>query len=86
MNSEFQTEPSISDVFCIIARIKVHAYGFDFNPGYKLNCCSKYNDGCYVTFTLQNYQCSFYIGTLIRQEVFVRFNYKVLNRVWHTSI
>ena len=37
LNIECRATPAIPDGFCIIARIKVHAYGYDCNPGYKLS-------------------------------------------------
>lgn len=75
LNIECKATPAIPDGFCIIARIKVHAYGYDCNPGYKLSCCGKSDDCCHVTFTLQDYRRSFNIGTLDRREVFVRMEY-----------
>lgn len=75
LNIECKATPAIPDGFCIIARIKVHAYGYDCNPGYKLSCYGKSDDGCHVTFTLQDYRRSFNIGTLNRQEVYVRMEY-----------
>lgn len=79
LNIECKASPVIPDGFCINASLKVHAYGCDCNPGYKLNCCGKCNDGCHVTFTLQDYRRSFNIGTLGRQEVFVRMEYDLVD-------
>ena len=79
LNIECKATPAIPDGFCIIARIKVHAYGYDCNPGYKLNCCGKCDDGCHVTFTLHDYRRSFNIGTLDRREVFVRMEYDLVD-------
>ena len=79
LNIECRATPAIPDGFCIITRIKVHAYGYDCNPGYKLTCCGKCNDGCHVTFTLHDYRRSFNIGTLNRQEVFVRMEYDLVD-------
>ncbi len=79
LNIECRATPDIPDGFCIIARIKVHAYGYDCNPGYKLSCCGKCDDGCRVTFTLHDYRRSFNIGTLSRQEVFVRMEYDLVD-------
>lgn len=79
LNIECEATPAIPDGFCIIARIKVHAYGYDCNPGYKLSCCGKSDDGCHVTFTLQDYRRSFNIGTLDRREVFVRMEYDLVD-------
>lgn len=79
LNIECKATPAIPDGFCIIARIKVHAYGYDCNPGYKLSRCGKSDDGCHVTFTLQDYRRSFNIGTLERREVFVRMEYDLVD-------
>ena len=79
LNIECKATPAIPDGFCINARIKVHAYGYDCNPGYKLSCCGKCDDGCHVTFTLQDYRRSFNIGTLDRREVFVRIEYDLVD-------
>ena len=78
LNIECQATPAIPDGFCIIARIKVHAYGYDCNPGYMLSCCGKSDDGCHVTFTLHDYRRSFNIGTLDRQEVFIKVEYDLV--------
>ena len=79
LNIECKATPAIPDGFCINARIKVHAYGYDCNPGYKLNCCGKSDDGCHVTFTLHDYRRSFNIGTLDRREVFVKVEYDLVD-------
>lgn len=79
LNIECTATPAIPDGFCIIARIKVHAYGYDCNPGYKLCCCGKCEDSRHVTFTLQGYRRSFNIGTLNRKEVFVRMEYDLVD-------
>ncbi len=79
LNIECKATPNIPDGFRIIARIKVHAYGYDCNPGYKLSCCGKCNDGCHVTFTLQDYRRSFNIGTLERREVFAKMEYDLMD-------
>ena len=79
LNIECKATPAIPDGFCINARIKVHAYGYDCNPGYKLSCCGKCADGHHVTFTLQDYRRSFNIGTLDRREVFVRMEYDLVD-------
>lgn len=79
LNIECKATPAIPDGFCINARIKVHAYGYDCNPDYKLNCCGKSDDGCHVTFNLQDYRRSFNIGTLDRREVFVRIEYDLVD-------
>ena len=79
LNIECKATPAIPEGFCINARIKVHAYGYDCNPGYKLNCCGKSDDVRHVTFTLQDYRSSFNIGTLGRREVFVRMEYDLVD-------
>lgn len=79
LNIECKATPAIPDGFCIIARIKVHAYGYDCNPGYKMSCCGKCDDGCHVTFTLHDYRSSFNIGTLDRREVFVKLEYDLVD-------
>ena len=79
LNIERLATPAIPDGFCIIARIKVHAYGNDCNPGYKLSCCGKSDDGCHETFTLQDYRRSFNIGTLDRREVFIKMEYDLVD-------
>lgn len=79
LNIECKATPAIPDGFCIIARIKVHAYGYDCNPGYKLSCCGKSDDGRHVTFTLHDYRRSFNIGTLDRREVLVKMEYDLVD-------
>ena len=79
LNIECKATPAMPDGFRIIARIKVHAYGYDCNPGYKLSCYGKSDDGSHVTFTLHDYRRSFNIGTLTRQEVFVRMEYDLVD-------
>ena len=79
LNIECKATPAIPDGFCINARIKVHAYGYDCNPSYKLSCRGKCDDGYHVTFTLHDYRRSFNIGTLDRREVFVRMEYDLVD-------
>lgn len=79
LNIECKATPAIPDGFCIIARIKVHAYGYYCNPGYKLSCCGKCDNGRHVTFTLHDYRRSFNIGTLDRREVFVKVEYDLVD-------
>lgn len=79
LNIECLATPDIPDGFCIIARIKVHAYGYDCNPGYKLSCYVDSEDGSHVTFTLHDYRRSFNIGTLDRREVFVKMEYDLVD-------